>query len=211
MKALGMIEVYSFTTAFAAADVAAKAADVKVIAFDRNRPISPDVPAPLVMEVKIEGNVSAVKAAIDAATAYAKSEGKFIVSHIIANPDKDTEKMAYLLDINRDKYNKKLPKNMMGVEAGKTTGETIGLVEIEGLVAAIEGLDNMVKTADVRLVHTEKRLGGRLVTLIVAGSVSSVKASVESGAKAATALGKVFGQVVIPSPSAEVIKFLDME
>ena len=99
----------------------------------------------------------------------------------------------------------------MGVEAGKTTGETIGLVEIEGLVAAIEGLDNMVKTADVRLVHTEKRLGGRLVTLIVAGSVSSVKASVESGAKAATALGKVFGQVVIPSPSAEVIKFLDIE
>ena len=52
MKALGMIEVYSFTTAVCAADAAAKAADVKVIAFDRNRPISPDVPAPLVMEIK---------------------------------------------------------------------------------------------------------------------------------------------------------------
>ena len=51
MKALGMIEVYSFTTALCVADVMAKAADVEVIAFDRNRPIRTDVPAPLVMEV----------------------------------------------------------------------------------------------------------------------------------------------------------------
>ena len=64
MKALGMIEVYSFTTAVCAADAAAKAADVKVIAFDRNRPISPDVPAPLVMEIKLEGSVAAVQAAV---------------------------------------------------------------------------------------------------------------------------------------------------
>ena len=49
MKALGMIEVYSFTTAVCVGDVAAKAADVKVIAFDRTRPKSEAVPAPLVM------------------------------------------------------------------------------------------------------------------------------------------------------------------
>ena len=211
MKALGMIEVYSFTTAVAAADVAAKAADIQVIAFDRNRPISPDVPAPLVMEIKIEGNVAAVQAAIDASSDYAKREGKFIVSHVIANPDKDTEKMAYLLDMNRDKYNKKLPKTMKGVAAAKTTGEAIGLIEIEGLVAAIEGLDAMLKTAQVRLIHTEKRLGGRLVTLIVAGSVSAVKAAVESGIESAAPLGKVYGSVVIPSPHGEVTKFFDMD
>ena len=211
MKALGMLEVYSFTTAVAAADIAAKAADIKVIAFDRNRPISPDVPAPLVMELKIEGNVAAVQAAVEAASDYAKREGKFIVSHVIANPDKDTEKMAYLLDINRDKYNKKLPKTMKGVDAGKTTGEALGLIEIEGLVAAIEGLDAMLKTAQVRLVHTEKRLGGRLVTLIVAGSVSAVKAAVEGGISSATPLGKVYGDVVIPSPHEEIVKFFDMD
>ena len=110
MKALGMIEVYSFTTALCVADVMAKAADVKVIAFDRNRPINPDVPAPLVMEVKIEGVTSAVKAAIDAGRIYAEGQGKYIVSHIIPRPDDQTEKMAYLIDINRDKYNKKMVK-----------------------------------------------------------------------------------------------------
>ena len=39
--------------------------------------------------------------------------------------------------------------------------DSLGLLEVQGLVAAIEGLDTMLKTANVRLVHTEKRLGGR--------------------------------------------------
>jgi len=46
MQALGMLEVYSFTSAVCTADIAAKAADVRIIAFDRNRPIRTDVPAP---------------------------------------------------------------------------------------------------------------------------------------------------------------------
>ena len=88
--------------------------------------------------------------------------------------------------------------------------ESIGLLEVEGLVASIEGLDAMLKTANVRLIHTEKRLGGRLVTIIVAGSVSAVKAAVEAGEKAATPLGKVYGTEVIASPHEEVTKFFDM-
>ncbi len=110
MRSLGMIEVYSFTTALCVADVMAKAAAVKVIAFDRNRPINPDVPAPLVMEVKIEGDTSDVKAAIVAGKSYAEAQGKYIISHVISRPDDQTEKMAYLLDINRDKFNKKMVK-----------------------------------------------------------------------------------------------------
>ena len=214
MKALGMIEVYSFTTAVVAADLCAKAADVKVIAFDRNRPKSADAPAPLVMQIKIAGNVAAVKAAVEAGTEYAKSEGKHIVSHIIPNPGDGVEKMAYRLDINKDKYNKKLPKDFMDEEDinGDTIGaETIGLLEIDGLVAAIEGLDSMTKAADVRVIHSEKRLGGRLVTFIVAGEVSAVKAAVEAGYQNAQPLGKVYGKAVIARPHREVTKFFDME
>ena len=88
--------------------------------------------------------------------------------------------------------------------------ESIGLLEVQGLVAAIEGLDAMLKTASVRLVHTEKRLGGRLVTLVVAGSVSAVTSAVEAGEAAASVLGKVYGCEVIASPHSEVIKFFDM-
>ena len=88
--------------------------------------------------------------------------------------------------------------------------ESIGLLEVEGLVASIEGLDAMLKTANVRLIHTEKRLGGRLVTIIVAGSVSAVTAAVEAGEAAAAPLGKVYGTEVIANPHEEVTKFFDM-
>lgn len=212
MKALGMLEVYSFTTSVVAADLCAKAADVKIIAFDRTRPGSLDVPAPLVMQIKVEGNVAAVKAAIEAGKEYAEAEGKYIISHTIPNPGIGTEKMAYLLDMNKDKYNKKLPKSFIGVEDEPTTyPEAIGLIEVEGLVAAIEGLDAMTKAADVRVVHTEKRLGGRLVTFIVAGEISAVNAAVDAGLKAADEIGNIFGSAVIARPHAELTKFFDME
>ena len=38
--------------------------------------------------------------------------------------------------------------------------KAIALLEVQALVAAIAGLDAMVKTADVNLIHVEKRLGG---------------------------------------------------
>ena len=212
MKALGMIEVYSFTTAVCVGDIAAKAADVKVIAFDRNRPISPDVPAPLVMIVKIEGEVAAVRAAVEAGVNYAKEKGKYIVSHIIARPDDDTENMAYLMDINKDKYNKKIPKSFRGMEIEAPANKgSIGLLEVQGLVASIEGLDAMLKTSEVRLVHTEKRLGGRLVTIVITGSVSAVKSAIEAGNKNASELGEIFGCEVIANPHDEILKFFDME
>ena len=210
MKALGMIEVYSFTTALCVADLCAKAADVKVIAFDRNRPISPDVPAPLVMQVKIEGATSAVKSAIEAGKEYAQSQGKYIVSHVIAHPDDKAEPMAYLLDINRDKFNKKLGKKAPTEYSTDPTG-AIGIVEVSGLVAAISGLDEMLKAADVRVIHTEKRLGGRLVTFIVMGNVSAVKAATEAGCSGASRLGEIFGCEVIARPHAEIMKFFDLD
>ena len=161
MRALGMLEVYIFTTAVCAADVAAKAADVKVIAFDRTRPGSENVPAPLVMQLKVEGDNASVKAAIDAASAYAKDEKMYIISSVIPRPGDGTEKMAYLLDINKDKYNKKLPKTFYGVNKElPQTNFAIGLLEVSGLVASITGLDAMVKAADVSLIHSEKRLDG---------------------------------------------------
>ena len=41
-----------------------------------------------------------------------------------------------------------------------------GFIEITGVVAAINALDIMCKTADVELASWERKLGGRLVTLI---------------------------------------------
>lgn len=212
MDALGMVEVYSFTTAVCAADIAAKAADVKVIAFDRTRPGSEAVPAPLVMQVKLEGDNASVKASVESASAFAKQEGMYIASHVISRPGDGTEKMAYLLDMNRDKYNKKLPKTFYGNDTPAPNVDfAIGLLEVSGLVASVAGLDAMLKAANVRLIHTEKRLGGRLVTLIIKGNVSAVQAAVDAGVQEASPLGKVHGKAVIANPHGEVMKFFDYD
>lgn len=210
MNSLGLIEVYSFTAALTVADIAAKAADVRIIAFDRNRPLSADVPAPLVMVVKMEGSVAAVRAAVEAGRRYAEAEGKYIVSHIIPRPNEQAEKMAYLMDINKDKFNKTLPKSMLGVNSYEYKNKkSIGIFEISGMVASVVALDAMTKAANVGIIHTEKRLGGRLVSLIISGEVSDVDAALEAAYSSASPVGKVYGTKCIPSPHSEVMKFFD--
>ena len=64
--AIGIIEMYGFVTAITVADACAKAADVKVLAIDSNKPANAETAeVPLIMAVKIQGSVSAVRAAVD--------------------------------------------------------------------------------------------------------------------------------------------------
>ena len=59
-------------------------------------------------------------------------------------------------------------------------GKSYGLIEITGVVAAMDALDIMCKSADVTLSTWERKLGGRLVTIIVEGEVAAVTAAVEA-------------------------------
>ena len=86
--------------------------------------------------------------------------------------------------------------------------KAIALLEVQAMVAAITGLDAMVKAADVNLIHVEKRLGGRLVTVVVEGSVSAVTAALEAGKAAAAAVGNVKCAEVIARPHPDVMQFL---
>ncbi|MBC7795818.1 MAG: BMC domain-containing protein [Pyrinomonadaceae bacterium] len=81
--------------------------------------------------------------------------------------------------------------------------QAIGMVECMGLVGAISAADAMVKTANVTLIGYEKIDAG-LVTVIVRGDVSAVKAAVEAGAQEANRVGKVVGVHVIPRLHDEV-------
>ena len=105
MNALGMVEVFGFTTAICCADIAAKAADVKIIALDKNKPAAGDSAAvPLIMNVKMEGSVSAVEAAVSAAKIYAIEKDLYVTSHIIPRPGIGTEKMAYISEVGKDRW-----------------------------------------------------------------------------------------------------------
>ena len=85
--------------------------------------------------------------------------------------------------------------------------EALGMIETKGLTASIEAADAMTKAANVTLVGTEK-IGSGLVSVIVRGDVGAVKAAVEAGAQAASRLGELVAQHVIPRPHADVEKIL---
>ena len=86
--------------------------------------------------------------------------------------------------------------------------KAIALLEVQAMVTAIVGLDAMVKAADVKLIHVEKRLGGRLVTVVVEGEVSAVTAALQAGVAAASEVGNVKVSEVIVRPHPDVMKFL---
>ncbi len=82
-------------------------------------------------------------------------------------------------------------------------GQALGLVETVGLVPALEACDKMLKASNLNLVSYEN-VGSTLVTIMVVGDVAAVEASVEAGAQAAAAIGKLTSHNVMPRPIPSV-------
>ena len=78
MQALGMIEVYGYLTAVEALDSALKAANVSRLGVEKVRGG--------LVTVLVEGDVGAVKAAMDASAAAAERVGTVISVHVIPRP-----------------------------------------------------------------------------------------------------------------------------
>ncbi len=84
-----------------------------------------------------------------------------------------------------------------------------GLVEVSGVVAAVDCLDVMCKAADVRLRTWERKLGGRLVTLIVEGSVSDVTEAVQAAVHICEENRHILAASgVIAAPCEETVKMV---
>lgn len=86
--------------------------------------------------------------------------------------------------------------------------ESLGLIEVSGVTGAVDCLDIMCKSANVRFVTWERKLGGRLVTVVVSGDVSAVKAAVESAA--ANGIVKPAAKAVIASPHEETLRLMKL-
>lgn len=85
MHALGMIEVYGYLTAVEALDSALKAANVSRLGVEKVRGG--------LVTVLVEGDVGAVKAAMDASAAAAERVGTVISVHVIPRPADDVTRM----------------------------------------------------------------------------------------------------------------------
>ena len=85
---------------------------------------------------------------------------------------------------------------------------SLGFVEVQSVTGAVDCLDILCKSADVSLVSWERKMGGRLVTLIVEGQVSAVQAAVENTLK--NAIIKPCAHAVIANPHEEVIRLVQL-
>ncbi|MRE37441.1 ethanolamine utilization microcompartment protein EutK [Klebsiella quasipneumoniae] len=78
----------------------------------------------------------------------------------------------------------------------------LGLLEVEGMVAAVEAADAMLKAANVRLLSHEVLDPGRL-TLVVEGDLAACRAALDAGAAAARRTGCVIGRREIGRPEED--------
>ena len=86
-------------------------------------------------------------------------------------------------------------------------GKSYGFIEIPSTTAAIDALDLMAKAADVEFVTWEKKLGGRLVTVVVQGNVAAVTAAVEAASE--HAIKKPVATAIIANPHEEIVRVVN--
>ena len=188
MKALGFIETKGLVGNIEATDAMLKAADVEFVGSDT-------IGAGLTTVI-VTGEVGAVQAATDAGQEAASRVGELFCVNVIARPHTD---LARIMP----------PKGPAVGKSAKDAGEQVpvnsalGMIETNGLTAAIQAADAMLKSADVSLVGQEK-IGAGLVTVFVQGDVGAVKAAVEAGQTAAMHIGEVVSAHVIPRPHTSV-------
>lgn len=84
----------------------------------------------------------------------------------------------------------------------------LGFIEITGVTAALDALDIMCKTAAVELVTWERKMGGRLVTIIVTGDVSAVTAAVDAACNGA--IKKPAAHLVLANPHEETKRIVEI-
>ena len=180
-EAIGMVETVGFTGAVETADAMSKAANVKLLGWDR-------VGAGLVT-VFCEGDVAAVKSAIDAGSQAASKVGQVHSVHVIPRPH---EELGAILPSGAG----------AGVEAVEV--RALGMIETRGATGVVEATDAMSKAANVE-VKGIQGIGGGYVTVLVSGDVGSVHAAVSAGSAAVEQVGELVSQHVIPRPSDEVV------
>lgn len=84
--------------------------------------------------------------------------------------------------------------------------KSIGIIELPNCADAVQALDIMLKTADVQFLTWEKKLGGRLVTIVVQGTVSAATAAVDAALTQAE--GNIVASYVIANPHEETMRII---
>lgn len=193
-----LLEIANLAPSFVVADRCAKSGRVQIIGIE-----SADSAAQC---IKLVGSAADVRVAAEEGVALAQRMGSTASYVVMAGPLPETIQLANeppalnpLLGI----YDARVPRgeSMNGSEA-------IGLLETQGLVAALHATDEMLKSANVTLAGKEK-IGAAYVTIFIRGDVAAVQSAIETGKATVERLGgNLILADVIPRPHAELAALL---
>lgn len=179
-KAIGMVELTTVSSGFAAADQMAKAADVDIL--------QAEVTCPGKFVCLVTGEISAVRAAVDAAAGM--YESKVIDTFVLGNPHESIFPAIY-------------------GTAQIEHVEAMGILETYDVAAMIVAADIAAKTSIVQLMELRlaKGMCGKSY-MTITGSVSAVTAAIESARSSAGDKGMFLDSQVIARPSDKLTKFI---
>ena len=84
----------------------------------------------------------------------------------------------------------------------------IGIVETKGFAPLIQGADAAIKAASVNLVEW-RQVGSGYVSFVIEGDVAAVRSAIDAGVEAASRVGEVISELVIPRPIEELDQTFD--
>lgn len=196
--ALALIEIGNLSPALIAADRCLKAAGVEILGIE-----STDGAAQC---IKLWGPADAVREAAEAGAAAGRTMGTTVFWSWLPGPLEETVRLADQPPAYSpllDGYDARIPR-----EEKMNSSDALGLLETQGLVAALHATDEMLKSAAVTLVGKEK-IGAAYVTIMVRGDVAAVQSAVAAGKQTVERLGgKLIMADVIARPHADLAALL---
>jgi ethanolamine utilization protein EutM len=156
--------------------------------------------------IKLAGSADDVGLAAEAGVALGRLMGTSAHMTLLPGPTPETAGLASgppvynsLLDL----YDARVPR-----EPHMNSSDALGLLETQGLAAALHATDEMLKSAEVSLVGKEK-IGAAYVTIMVRGDVAAVQAAIATGRATVERLGgKLILADVITRPHPELAALL---
>ncbi len=180
-EALGLLETRGLVALIEAVDAMLKTSPVRFAGWDRA--------GSGLVSAFVNGDVAAVRAAIDAGAEMAGKVGEVTGLHVIARPHDGLRGM--------------MPASAKPASTEARPG-ALGLLETKGWASLVEATDAMCKAAEVQVLRTVA-IGSSYVTTAVHGDVGSVKAAIEAGSAAAARIGQVVAAHVIAKPHQDLL------
>ena len=139
-KSLGLIETKGFAVGIEAADAALKAANVELLGYELCKGGGWTT-------IKLQGEVGAIKAAVDAARSVAMRTDSLVSAYVIARPSNETEKMVRTFDTQLTEVSPQMnelqedPSPVDDLESAKPTAVPTAISRTEEAVAVPEERD----------------------------------------------------------------------